>query len=383
MTPRTNLPVRRRHIPAGAPAQALGFSDLVKRAEVLAKAKGVIPSVFENNAPAIVLVGMRGAELGFSLGYSLENIDVIDGKAVPNAQSRLTLIRKHGHEARFTESSAEKATLRARRSEYRDDPEAWVTFTYSIEDARRAELLDMWVEEWRVPPGGDRKKKMKWAFGYIDTGPDQAKIDAAPEWAKKLIEAGPQAWHSKDNWRKDPISMCRAGATRHMCRMEFSDVMAGAGIDPSSVEPDDSDLDFIEARIAAGDDDFDDDPNIIDADVGPAGDGCPVPGCTTSGNHRHDSWVIQRAAGDDADDQADEKPDAGGDTPPADDPGGWDGDRWREVIREHSVPVATALKEARQLAQQRGEDLPSSLAELQGRNELARALADRLDALKS
>lgn len=364
------------HVPAGAAAQDLDFAEMLARARILAKS-GLVPKALQENPEGIVLVGMRGAELGFSFGYSLENLDVIEGKAVPNAQARLTLLRLHGHEARFTESSSERATIRVRRKEYRDDPDAWVTFTYTIEDARRAELAVIWVEEWRTPPGGDRKKGMKYVIGD-DRGLDPAKVEAAPAWAKKLIDAGPDAYRSKDNWRKDPASMLRAACVRHVTKMEFSDVMAGLGVDLVAAAWDfDNDVDEVvdvtpEPTAPDGPEEELDELTPIEDEAA-----CPVPGCNVAGAHDHDRWAEQTATTASSDGEKGEPP------PPAEpagdggDPMAWDGDKWREVLAATGLKQVTALKEARRLAEGQGAPLPNSIDELKG-TPLAAQLAARL-----
>jgi hypothetical protein len=275
---------------AGAPAAYIDFDELHRRALVLAKAHQVIPKPFHDNAEAIVFVGMRGAELGFSLGYAIENIDVIEGRAVPNAQARLTRLRALGHEARFTESTPERATLRARRRENRDDPDAWVTFTYTIEDAIRAELAVMWVERKYRRDGDRYDRTEKYIVGDVVNGLNPelvAKATAAAEadaearreagnaqaapnlWVKREVDAG--RVKSKDNWRKDPGSMLRARCATNVCRMEFSDVMAGAGIDLYDAEEQGFDLDDEVAEgevVGAGGPDAGDGPaDVVDGEV--------------------------------------------------------------------------------------------------------------------
>jgi hypothetical protein len=225
----TGTALAQHSLSVGAAPALMSFDEMHRRAMVLAKAHEVIPKPFHDNPEAIVFVGMRGAELGFSLGYAIENIDVIQGRAVPNAQARLTLIRRNGHEARFKLSTATKAILRARRKEYREDPEGWVEFEYTIEDARRAELTAVWVEKWVSPEGGGKKYPLTYIVGD-DRGLNDELVETAPSWAKQFIND--KRFKSKDNWRRDPISMLRARAATHITRMEFSDVMAGYAVEP-------------------------------------------------------------------------------------------------------------------------------------------------------
>lgn len=243
-----------RHLPAGAAPAQVDFRELCLRANVLAKAHTVIPKAFHDNPQAIVFVGMRGGELGFSLGYSIENIDIIEGKAVPNAQARLTIIRREKHDARWGTCNASEATIRVRRKEYRDDPDAWVTYTYTIEDAIRAELATLWVERKYRKDGDRYDRTEKYVVGDVVNGLNPDLVDAATAAAEadfaarleddsvKTKPSKPNLWvqrevaagriKSKDNWRKDPPAMLRARCITTVSRMEFSDVMAGHAIDP-------------------------------------------------------------------------------------------------------------------------------------------------------
>lgn len=240
----------------------LDFDQARRYANVLAKS-GLVPKALEGKPEAVMLVGLLGQELGVPFIQALSEVHVIEGRPSPSAQLRLSLIRRHGHEARFTDVSDQHAVIRGRRKENRRDPEAWVTVTYTIEDARRAGLLDLWVEDWRTPPGGDRKKKMKVKLGD-DRGIDDALVAAAPDWAKKLYESG--HLQAKDNWQKHPQEMLRARAASALCRMEFGDVLLGLNVDDFT--PDEHGIDVeldVEPSAPTVDDAPDDD--IEDADV--------------------------------------------------------------------------------------------------------------------
>lgn len=251
----------------GAGQNAMPFDELLRRADVLAKS-GLVPKQLNGNPAGIVLVGSRGLELGFTLGYALENIDVIESRAVPNAQARLALLRRHGHEARFVESTAERAVIKGRRREYRTDPDAWVTAIYTIEDARRAELTAVWVERWV------NNRPERYIVGD-DRGVDEALVKKAPQWAAVLIEAG--SFKTKDNWRRDPVSMLRARAATHLCRMEFSDVMAGFGIADIDLDSDAGELVADGDEIVGDGSDGDSAAAVPDAGGGPVEANRPAP----------------------------------------------------------------------------------------------------------
>lgn len=211
-------------IPAGAPPAQLDFGEMLRRAQVLAKTE-LVPKPLQGKPEAIVVIGVWGAEHGVPLMTAIQEVHVIENRPSPSAQLRLALIRRAGHEARFLETDSTKAVLRARRREYRHDPDAWVTVTYTIDDARRAGLLDRWVEQWV------ERRKQTWRVGDDQGAADLA---GAPEWVRKAVAAGDI--RMKDNWQKYPADMLRARAAAVMSRMEFSDVLAALDADDYTAE---------------------------------------------------------------------------------------------------------------------------------------------------
>lgn len=173
----TNLPV----LPAGAPPEQLSFGQMLKRAEIFSKTQLVAPDL-QGKPEAIVLVGARGAELGVPFALALQEIYVIKNRTFVSTQLRLALIRRAGHEVRFAESSSERAVIKGRRKEYAHDPDGWVTATWTIADAERANLL------------------------------------------------------GKEVWKSYPADMLRARAAGALSRMEFSDVLLGMDLDLETAE---------------------------------------------------------------------------------------------------------------------------------------------------
>lgn len=204
-------------IPAGAPPAVLEFGEMMRRAAVLAKTD-LVPKAYQGKPEAIVLVGVWGAEHGIPLATAIQEVHIIEGRPSPSAQLRLALIRAAGHEAHFVESSTQRAVIKGRRREYRGDPGAWVEVTWTIDDARRAGLLNCWVERWV----NNRKET-------VVVGDDEGLHDPTkfPEWAQKAFHAGDI--REKDNWRRYPAEMLRARAASNLARMEFSDVLLAVG----------------------------------------------------------------------------------------------------------------------------------------------------------
>lgn len=239
-----------RATPAGARPDELSFGQMLQRANVLAKTE-LVPKALQGKPEAIVLVGAKGAELGVPFIASLTDIHVIEGSASPSAQLRLALLRRAGHEARFVESSDEKAVIRGRRREYRGDPDAWVTVTWTIDQARRAGLLDVTHERWVSGENG-RRRPMRWVEGSTPTPPDWI--------AKSDVEI-----KRRENWWRFPAEMLRARAASALCRMEFSDVLSGLGVD--TYTPEEHGLDVgqdLDSSMAADQDDDVADAELVD-----------------------------------------------------------------------------------------------------------------------
>jgi hypothetical protein len=98
---------------------------------------GLLPQHIKTPAAAILIM-LKGRELGIPPLHALNNIAVIGGKPVANAELMLALIyRDHGDDAiHFTETTPQQCTISyARRAWAQRD-----TFTFSMDDARRAAL---------------------------------------------------------------------------------------------------------------------------------------------------------------------------------------------------------------------------------------------------
>jgi hypothetical protein len=225
----------------------LSFTELQHVAKDLAKTD-LVPRGLKGKPDAIVLVGMKGAELGLTLVNALGEIDVINNKPVPCGQLKIGLIRAAGHDVHWIETTDEKAVIKGRRRENRKDVDGWLTVTWTIEQARKAGLTDRWVEQ-KVPDGkwsdGNTKYRVdEWVVGNdlgIFDASERARLGLPkvfPEWAQEKLDAG--EIKAKDNWQKYTADMLRARAASTLARMEFSDVLVGLSI---PVEDFDSDLD--------------------------------------------------------------------------------------------------------------------------------------------
>jgi len=172
------------------------WTTVLDPARILAEdiaATEFVPAALRGNKHKVLAAVLTGRELGLGPMQSLASIDVIDGKASLNAKTMLALIRQKGHQVRTVEAGNQRYTLKARRSEDRDDPEAWETFTYTAEEARQAGLI------------------------------------------------------GKKNWERYRQDMLLARATTRMARMLFPDVIMG--LETSEVMMDGGDM---EAQVLTG-----------------------------------------------------------------------------------------------------------------------------------
>lgn len=99
---------------------------------------GLLPSTIKTPQAAVVLI-LKGGELGIPPMQALSQIVVVNGK--PSLQSELMaalIYRDHGDDAlMFDETSAERCVVSYKRRAWKERR----TFAFSLEDAKRAELL--------------------------------------------------------------------------------------------------------------------------------------------------------------------------------------------------------------------------------------------------
>jgi hypothetical protein len=340
------LAVIEKQTPAGARAEELSFGQMLKRAEVLARSE-LVPKSLQGKPEAIVLVGAKGAELGVPFIASLTEIHVIEGSASPSAQLRLALLRRAGHEARFVESDEEKAVIRGRRRENRDDPDAWVTVTWTIDQARRAGLLDVTYERWVAGESG-RRRPMRWVEGSTPE---------PPEWITKPdVEV-----KRRENWWRYPAEMLRARAASALCRMEFSDVLTGLGLDPFTVEEHGRDLgQDVDEPILLEEDE------IVDGEIVEQGEDIVLntsEGAQSEGPPGHNSPAAPsgQPAPADRDNAVEPEPVVVGSAAAPGRPAPGD---WPALAKHHGVTIAGLLRKAREFAGARALPLPASIEEV-------------------
>lgn len=324
------------------PSAAQTYEESRKWAETLARTQ-LVPKPLQGNADAIMLVTAMGTELGMSFVVATQNIDIIESRPTPNAQSRLGQIRRHGHEARFEVATSERALLRARRRENQHDPNAWVEVEWTLDKAERAGYLDEWVE-WPYRRDGDRYDRWM-RFKLRREGNEYVPKDFGaemPEKATAEIKAG--RVKRRDNWWTRPDAMLRARCATDMYRMEFSDLLFASGVDPYTAE--EQGYDGGSDADPTNDDDEIVDAELVDTDVarpseGPATEPDGAGARTTADQH--------------ADPSARPDPD------------------WKARARDAGVSVGELMRRAQAIASELGIALPSSVGAL-----IDEELCDRL-----
>lgn len=119
----------------------------MEAAQVFA-ATSLIPKALQGKPQDVLLVLLKGAELGLKPLQALSEIHIVDGKAGVSAKLKMALCLQRPECEFFimVTSTAEKAVYRAKR---KGAPEP-VEYSYSIEDAKRAGLTHK--QNWQSHP---------------------------------------------------------------------------------------------------------------------------------------------------------------------------------------------------------------------------------------
>ena len=154
----------------GVVGAALGLADTICDTEA-------VPKAYRGRSDAIVAIFLQGYELGLGPMQSLRSIVMIQGTPTLKAETMRALVQRAGHDI-DVEATDEACTVRVHRREWA--PERWSTFTFTLADAERANLVG-------------------------------------------------------DNWRKYPRAMLMARATSEACRAVFADVLGGVSYTPDEI----------------------------------------------------------------------------------------------------------------------------------------------------
>lgn len=197
------------------------FASVWRDAQALAKSK-LVPKALQDKPHDVLLVLVTGDDLNVPRSQALAQLYPIDGRVVPSAQMQAALARRAGHELRIEETSTERCTvaLRRRGTDY------WQRVTWTIDDARRAGLLDVWVEQWQKR--NDRNFLERYVVGD-DRGVDPALVERAPAWAAALVAAVKIS--RRDNWHRYPDDMLAARTMTRAVKRFCPDALFGLGHD--------------------------------------------------------------------------------------------------------------------------------------------------------
>lgn len=116
-------------------------------ANMLAKSE-LIPNALRNKPADVLLVLMKGNELGLLPMQALSLINVIQGKPVIAAEAMAALVRSNAPICRFLRMVESTDTIATFETQRAGDPEP-TRLSYSIEDAKKAGLSgkDNWVKQ--------------------------------------------------------------------------------------------------------------------------------------------------------------------------------------------------------------------------------------------
>lgn len=210
------------HPPANPIVAKLEYAREMAEADLLPKAY--------RKKPANVLVAIEyGEMLNLHPLTAIAQVHVIDGKPSQSAELMRAQVQRAGHKFRTIEMSAERAVCQIVRA---DDPDYPTTVTFTIDDARNAELLDTWWEQ-RLEQA-PWKKTWVWPDGDPPAGLTAAQLKAAgaPEW---VCKQGPDRRKRRDPWWQYRTAMLHARCTSAVVRAACPEVLMGVSYTPEEL----------------------------------------------------------------------------------------------------------------------------------------------------
>lgn len=109
-----------------------------------------VPTGLRGNTAKVVAAILHGRELGLAPMTALAHTQVINGRPGTSAEVMRALILQAGHDLHIETSTAEKCTIKGRRSGWAED--RWTTVTWTIQDAARAGLTEDRRKDGKVTP---------------------------------------------------------------------------------------------------------------------------------------------------------------------------------------------------------------------------------------
>lgn len=207
------------------------IDQAMKLSETLAKS-ALIPSALRNKPADILIVMMKGRELGLTSMQSFAGIHVIEGKAVLSAELLMGLVIKRRDICEYfvlVESNEKLATYKTKRV---GCPE--VSLTYTIEQATVAGLVNK--DNWKK----HRATMLRWRAGaalakgqYADLTLGLVTEDEAEEIVEREVNtpsANPEAVRAMLEGKRPPISIVdvRPGETEEQATARASDPVPAA-----------------------------------------------------------------------------------------------------------------------------------------------------------
>lgn len=168
---------------AGAMPDIINLADHISNTEF-------VPSGLRGKPAAVAAAILAGREQGIGPMTSLTHMHVVEGRPTMSAELKRARVLAGGHELHFEEMTTTRCIVRGRRK----GSENWTTVTWSIDDAKRANLL------------------------------------------------------GKNNWKNHPRRMLQARATSELCDLLFPDVVGGL---PTTEEIRDDAGDYTDASDSA------------------------------------------------------------------------------------------------------------------------------------
>ena len=120
----------------GGPAQRYSLAEVMELARIMAVAS-LVPDGLRGKPSDVLVIIMKGQDIGLSPSQAIDSIHVIKGKAQCSVHLMVALARKAGHRVRTMEHTDTTCTVHVTRH---DDPEP-IAYTFTIEDAKRAGLV--------------------------------------------------------------------------------------------------------------------------------------------------------------------------------------------------------------------------------------------------
>lgn len=219
-------------------AEQRRLAALMKQCVTLAKSD-LVPKGLKGNADNIFALALYGERFGLSPIHAIQRIYLVEGQFMEKAEVLGGVIMRAGHELRWDEVSSDRCTVSIRRQGSGE----WQSTSWTLDDARRAGLLDMWVEnrvqDGQWPDGNAKYRTEKFVVGDdngVYTADERARraLGPVPEWAQTKLDAGDVK--RSDVWAKYPGDMLAAKALRRAAKRIVGDALLGFDVEHDQVD---------------------------------------------------------------------------------------------------------------------------------------------------